>query len=214
MRISHPDHGPAVGVGELLVGVVRASPMAIIGDLGHAVAVHRAAAADLALHLVVQLGRLGRAAARHEAQRRQDRLAGLLALLGRGTRCRRRCCPPTIVTPCLRKTIERLGAARTPRSARRGTRCVSMADEVVGSADVRVRERDRADVVGDHVDARRPCPSRRRSASGRCGARPWGRPCSRTCSRSSGPAPRRRGARPGAAAASPGRPRGARRRRR
>ena len=144
----HPDDGLAVGVGELLVGVVRRTARDHRG-LRHAVAVDGAAAADLALHLVVELRRLRRAATGREAQRRQDRLAGILALLGeerdveRGAAADHR-------DAVLPEHGERIG--RRERLDQHGREPDGEdAHEVVGAADVRVRERDRPDVVARDV---------------------------------------------------------------
>src|SRR4051812_33790552 len=74
-----PEHRLALGVGELLVGVVRRAHRDH-RDLGHAVAVHELDA-HLALDVIEELRRLRRTATGHDAQRRDDLLPRRLALL-------------------------------------------------------------------------------------------------------------------------------------
>ena len=144
-----PFHRPAVGVGQLLVGVVGRA----VGDhrhLGHAVAVDHAAAADLVAHLVVQLGRLGGAAADHQAQRREDRPARLLALLAQVGHVEGGA-PADHGGAVAVEDLEGVGGGegleehgREPHGQHR--------HQVVGAADVGVGEGDGPDVVGAHVE--------------------------------------------------------------
>ena len=70
-----PRGGPALGVGQLLVGVVGGGHDHD-GRLGEPVAGDDAHPADLALQVVVELGRLGRPTARVGADVREDGSSG------------------------------------------------------------------------------------------------------------------------------------------
>ena len=156
MRTSAPSTGAAVRVGQLLVGVVRRA----VGDhrdLGHAVAVDHATPADLVAHLVVQLGRLGRAAPDHDAQRREDRRVRLLALLDQvgdvegGAPADH---GGAVAVEDLEGVGGREGLEQHGREPHRQHR-----HQVVGSADVGVGEGDGADVVGPHIEGAGETPT-------------------------------------------------------
>ena len=151
-----PLHRLAVGVRQLLVGVVGRA----VRDhrhLGHAVAVHHAPPADLVAHLVVDLGRLGRPAAGHEPERREDRLLRGLALL-------------TEVGHVERGAPAHHGGA-VPAEEREHVGCREgldedgreahgqHGDEIVRPGDVCEGKGDGADVVGPHVQGAGEAPA-------------------------------------------------------
>ena len=142
-------HRLAVRVGQLLVGVVGRA----VGDhrhLGHPVAVDHATPADLVAHFVVQLGGLGRTAPDHDAQCREDRCAGLLALLDQVGDIEG-CAPADDGGAVPVEGFEGVGSGEgleqhggEPHGQHR--------HQVVGSADMGVGEGDGPDVVGAHVE--------------------------------------------------------------
>ena len=137
----------AFGVRELVVGVGW-RPVADHRALGHAVAVHDRHAHAL-LHGVIDLGRLRRATTRHEAQRRHDLAVDLLILgeehlveRGRATRHGDTVFAEGSHRSARRELLDQHG--RVPEGQHH--------DDVVGTADMGIRERHRADVVAGDLE--------------------------------------------------------------
>ena len=126
----------------------RRRPVADHRALGHAVAVHDRHAHAL-LHGVIDLGRLRRATTRHEAQRRHDLAVDLLILgeehlveRGRATRHGDTVFAEGSHRSARRELLDQHG--RVPEGQHH--------DDVVGTADMGIRERHRADVVAGDLE--------------------------------------------------------------